>query len=215
MTLRLWGRSSSHFTRVAVIFAHELDLAFELVLVRDLASLDPRDYGGNPALKLPTLHVGERRVFGTENICRTLTELAGRSGDARVVLAEHVHDDLVRSGQELVWHAMAAQVQLRIGGLSRLAADSMLLSKAATSLAGSLAWLERELDEVLARLPTPRELSLFEVALFCLLEHIVFLSTLSLDPYTQLRGFADRFGARDSAKRTPLHFDIVPTETPT
>ena len=40
-----------------------------------------------------------------------------------------------------------------------------------------------------------------------LLDHIVFLPTVSLAPYPALRAFAQTFGARDSARRTGFRFD--------
>ena len=86
--IQLYGRSGSHFTRVAMMFAWELGVAVEGVVVRDLATLDPAAYGENPALKIPTLAVGGARLFGTENICRRLVELAGRRGDPRVILGD-------------------------------------------------------------------------------------------------------------------------------
>jgi glutathione S-transferase len=207
-SLRLTGRSSSHFTRVAAMFAHELGLAFEAQIVEDLTSLDPTSYGGQPALKVPVLRVGEVSVFGTENICRKLAALAGRADDERVVLAEHVADDLVRNAQELVWHAMAAQVQLRMGiAVAQLPADNVFFAKAAASLGGAMAWLDEHLEEVLRRLPAPRDLSVLEVTLFCLVEHIAFRPTVDLAPYPALRTFARRFGERGSARRTVFRLD--------
>ncbi len=202
--LRLYGRSGSHFTRVAAMFAHELGVTVESVTVRDLGSLDASDYGGNVALKIPTLHVDGVALFGTENICRRLVELAGRAGDPRVVLPERVTADLARSAQEMVWHAMAAQVQLVVGLVfSRLPADALLFVKARAGMTGALAWLDEHLDEALALLPAPRDLSVLEVSLFCLVEHVVFRPTVPLDPYPRLRAFAEDFGRRESAQRTP------------
>ncbi len=213
-SLRLTGRSSSHFTRVAAIFAHELHLPFTLEVVPDLASLDAATYGGHPMLKIPTLHVGATRVFGTENICRTLVEQAGRAGDPRLVLAEHASDAVVRSAQELVWSGMSAQVQLRVGlAVAQLPADNVFFVKAAAGLTGAFTWLEGQLDDLRARLPAERELSLFEVTLFCLIEHVAFRPTVPLDPFPHLRAFAARFGVRASAQRTPFRFDpATPTE---
>jgi hypothetical protein len=54
-TVQIIGRSSSHFTRVALVFAHELGVPFELVPIYDMTEVDPAVYAGNPALKLPTL----------------------------------------------------------------------------------------------------------------------------------------------------------------
>src|SRR5690242_17668197 len=76
LELCIVGRPSSHFTRVARLFAEELGLAYQFELVRDLLSRDSAHYGGNPALKLPALKTREATWFGALNICR---ELARRS----------------------------------------------------------------------------------------------------------------------------------------
>ena len=52
MPFTLIGRSSSSFTRIARIFAAELGISYAFDLVLELKSLDPQDYGGNPALKV-------------------------------------------------------------------------------------------------------------------------------------------------------------------
>lgn len=206
--LRLTGRSSSHFTRVVRMIAHDLAIPIELQVVTDLACLDPEAYGGNPALKLPTLHVGGGLLFGTDNICRRLAEIAGRDADPRVVLGHRPTDDLVRSAQEITWHAMSAQVQLVIGTLiAKLAVDNMLLAKGMASLHGSLTWLDARLDEILDALPSERAVSVLEVSLFCLVEHLRFRPTLPLDGFPRLRAFAAGYGARASARATPFALD--------
>lgn len=206
--LRITGRSSSHYTRVAAMFAHELGLAFTLEVVTDLASLDVASFGGNPALKMPTLHVGDAALFGTENICRRLVELAGRAGDPRVVLTEHLREDLPRNAQEMVWHSMVAQLQLRIGiTVCNLPRDNLYFVKAERGMLGALGWLDAHLDAVLASLPAPRDISLLEVTLFCLLQHIGFRPSVSLAAFPRLRGFAESFALRESARRTPYRFD--------
>lgn len=193
------------------MFAHELGVPFDFEVAHDLESVDVASFGGNPLLKVPTLHLGGVSVFGTENICRTLVELAGRAEDPRIVLAEHVEDALVRSAQELVWSGMSTQVQLRMGiAVAKLPADSVFFVKAAAGLTGAFAWLDERLDDVLARLPLERELSLLEVTLFCLFEHVLFRPTVSLELLPNLRAFAARYGQRPSAQRTPFHFDPPP-----
>lgn len=209
--LRITGRSSSHFTRVARMVAHELALPVELDVVRDILSPDAADYSGNPALKIPTLRIGDTLLFGTDNICRRLAELAGRADDPRVVLSHQVTSDLVRNAQELVWHAMAAQVQLVLGvRVAKLPAENTFFAKARLGMLGSLTWLEQHLDRVLAALPAPRDLSILEVTLFCLLEHIGFRPTLPLDAFPKLRDFVAKFTARESAQRTPYYLDQAP-----
>ena len=211
-SLRLTGRSGSHFTRVARIVAHELGVPVELHVLHDLLSVDVEDYGGHPAMKIPTLHVGDFPLFGTDNICRKLTDLAGRADDPRVVLSHQVTSDLVRNAQELVWLAMAAQVQLVLGvRVGKLPAESNFFAKVKLGMLGSLTWLDERLDRVLAALPAPRDFSVFEVTLYCLMEHLDFRPTVPLDGFPTLRDFTMRFAARESAQRTPFCSDPAPT----
>jgi glutathione S-transferase len=199
------GRSSSHFTRLVRVFAEELGVTCGFVPVHDLASLDSRDYAGNPALKLPVLRMGDVAVFGAGNICRTLAELA--SEPRRVVWPEDLRDVPSRNAQELVWHAMQAQVQLGFGTqIAKLPADSIYFAKAAAGLRNALEWLDERVPSVIDALP-PRDISMLEASLFCLIEHLAFRATIPLVPYGQLTAFARVFGERASAQHTPYVFD--------
>ncbi len=201
------GRSSSHFTRVARMFAHELGVPSNFTPVRDVTSTDPEAYGGHPALKLPTLRHAGGVVFGTEHLCRTLAELA--PAPRRVVWPEELRSALARNAQELVWHGMAAQVQLVFGTrIAKLPADNVYFAKGRLGFEGALRWLDDHLATALAELPEPRDLSLFEVALFCLVEHVRFRDTLPLEPYRALLRFADDHGRRASARATPYALDV-------
>ncbi len=209
--LRLIGRRASHFTRVARMVADELGVPLALDVLTNLMSEAPYDYGGHPGLKIPTLVVGDCPLFGADNICRRLAELAGRADDPRVVLGHQTRSDLVRSAQELTWHAMAAQVQLVVGvQVAKLPAENPFFAKARLGMSGSLAWLDARLDPLLAALPAPRDFSVFEVTLFCLFEHLVFRPTVPLDGFPKLRDFAAKFATRDSAQRTAFCFDPAP-----
>jgi glutathione S-transferase len=199
------GRSSSHFTRLTRVFALELgmDCAFEPVF--DLTSLDTVDYAGNPALKLPVLRLGGAMILGAENICRRLAELA--PGHPRIVWPEDMRDVDASNAQELVWHAMQAQVQLGLGTqIAGLPADSIYFVKAATGLRNALEWLDEKVPSVIAALP-PHDISVLEVSLFCLIEHLAFRATMALEPYGRLNAFARGFGMRASAQATPYRFD--------
>src|SRR5690349_7327770 len=100
--LTLVGRSSSHHTRIARIFAAELEVPCELEVVRDLMSLDPADYAGNPALKLPSLRTDEGTWFGALPICRELARRSARAlTDLTIVWPEHLLDPLPVNAQEL------------------------------------------------------------------------------------------------------------------
>jgi glutathione S-transferase len=203
--VQIFGRSSSLFTRVPLIFAEELGVRYELVPVYDMTATDPQVYGGSPALKLPNLRRGQSLLFGAQNICRAVVELA--AAPSRIVWPEDLHDDLSRNAQELVWHAMGAQVQLAFGTIiGKLPADNVYFAKGRAGLEGSLRWLDEYAARIFETLPA-RDLSLFETALFCLVEHLVFRGTLPVGPYPSLTRFSEQFALRPSAQRTGYRFD--------
>ncbi|MBN8613139.1 MAG: glutathione S-transferase family protein [Deltaproteobacteria bacterium] len=196
---RLHGRRTSHFTRVVLIVAHELDVSIDLVHVDDLFSLDPDHYGGHPALKVPCLHVGETMHVGAQNIARVLRRSSAHG--SRVLFAEAIDDDLVRNAEELVWTAMGLEVHVVLGRMASRAEDDPLLRKSRVALTNVLAWLEPRLASILERLP-PRHTSLLEIALFCLIEHVSLRATVSIEDRPRLRAFATTFGERASARAT-------------
>lgn len=204
-SIEIVGRSSSHFTRVARIFAHTLGVPYELVVVSDLLATDAAEFGGNPALTLPTLRIDGTLLFGTENICRRLSKLADR--EVNVVWPEDVTTDIGRNAQELTWTAMSAQVQLILGRSTGRDAADPFMAKREAGLRGALAWLDANFDDALAALPEPRDASLFEITLFCLIEHLQFRRTLPVDPYGKLLRFAEIFSSKDAARRTVFQFD--------
>jgi len=205
--LQIIGRRSSLFTRVVLIFAEELGAAYQLVPIYDMTTLSPDVYAGNPALKLPILRRGDAVLFGTLNICRALAETAApRTPD--IVWPEDLRDDLSRNAQELVWHCMAAQVQLVMGTLvGKLPADNVFFVKTRTGILNALDWLEANLASCLAALPASRSMSMFETSLFCLLEHLTWRPTMPLEPRAQLDAFVREFASRPAARRTAYAFD--------
>jgi glutathione S-transferase len=207
--VQLFGRRSSHFTRVTRIFAEELGVPYEIVPIYDMKAQDPGTYSDNPALKLPTLRIGDEVIFGTENICRTLAEHAG--SPAGIVWPEQLRSGVQRNAQELVWHCMAAQVQVVVGTLvGKLPVENIYFQKALAGFTGALGWLDTHVDDVLASLPPSRKLSLFETTLFCLLEHLQFRQTLPVEGYAALAKFAATFATRPCAQRTPFEVDVRP-----
>jgi hypothetical protein len=207
--VQIIGRSSSHFTRVAQMFAHEVGVAVELVPIADMTEVDPAVYAGNPALKLPTLRRGGSLVFGAQNICRALAEMADPA--RRVVWPEEMRDDVSRNAQELVWHAMAAQVQLVFGtAIGKLPADNVYFAKARNGMEGALRWLNENLPAAAEALPWPRDVSMLELTSYCLLDHLRFRSTVPIEPYPALLGFVRSYAVRPSAQRTPYRFDVLP-----
>ena len=205
--MELYGRSSSHFTRIARIFAAEAELDYDFHLIRDLVSASPGDYGDNPALKMPTLHDdGGRAWFGSIAICRELARQSELNLD--ITWPEDLDTPLTANAQEMVLQAMASEVALVMGKSTGVPADNTHQAKLRASLLGTMQWLEQNAPAAIAALPPERDLSYLEVSLFCLVEHLPFREVLATDAYPNLRAFAERFGKRSSAKATPYKFDF-------
>src|SRR5260370_39065760 len=105
--LVLVGRSSSHFTRTARVFALELGVPHAFRPVLDITSADAATYAGNPALKMPVLGDADGPLFGTENICRVLVHRSRtRSGG---LLCAAVADGLVPNTEGIPLHVMSTE----------------------------------------------------------------------------------------------------------
>lgn len=206
--MQLHGRSSSHFTRIARIFANEAEVVVDFVPVRDLLSENAEDYGGHPALKLPTLQTEAGIWFGSLPISRELVACSDLS--LEILWPEDLVRPVAANAQELVTGAMLSEVGLIMGKASGVAADNRHLAKQRASLLGAMDWLELNFQRALDSLPPERDLSFLEVSLFCLLEHLEFREVLALEAYPQLRAFAQRFAARSSARATGYKFDFPP-----
>jgi glutathione S-transferase len=200
------GRSSSHFTRVTRIFAAELGVDCDLEVVRDLLARDAAAFGGNPALKIPSLRVEgvDGAVwFGALPVCRELWRRSGMR--ARVLWPEDLDEPLAANAQELVVQAMSTEVSLilsKAGG----ATETAHTEKMRESLLGSMAWLEANVPAALATLPE-RDLAYLEVTLFCLIEHLAFRDVVPVEPYARLESFRRSFASRPSAQATGYRFD--------
>lgn len=204
----LYGRSSSHFTRIPRIFAAELEVEYEFHLIRDLMSTDPEHYGGHPALKMPTLDTGAGIWFGSLPICRELARCSDLTLD--IVWPEDLERPVAANTQELVLTAMSSEVGLIMGKASGVAADNAHQAKQRASLLGAMEWLEINASRAIATLAPERDLSFLEVSLFCLVEHLEFREVLSLEAYPELRAFGQRFAARRAARATGFKFDFPP-----
>jgi glutathione S-transferase len=199
------GRSSSTFTRVVRIFAAELGVPYALQVVRDLSSLDVESYGGNPALKVPSLCRASTTWFGALNICRELARVSQRQ--MRILWPEALEQPLLANMHELVTHAMATEVGLIMSLAPEGSTDSVHRRKLTSSLSHTLSWLDAHAQEALAALPDDRQLSYLEVCLFCLVTHLDFRQVLPSAPYPALVSFAHHFGTRPSCAETPFRFD--------
>jgi glutathione S-transferase len=213
--MQIVGRRSSVFTRLPLFFAEDLAVLYEFVPIYDMTELSTDVYAGNPALKLPILRDDGAVLFGALNICRAIVERAAHAGfAARVVWPEELRDTLSRNAQELVWHCMAVQVQIVMGTIiGKLPAENVFFRKAQTGLESSLAWLNGNLEAALGALPSGRRLSIFEVSLFCLIEHLDFRRTVPLVAYPQLQTFAAAFGQLPAAQSTAYRLD-TPLQAP-
>ncbi len=207
MTMQLHGRSSSHFTRIARIFAAEAEVAIEFIPIHDLMSEDPVDYGGHPALKLPTLHTDAGIWFGSLPICRELVACSELS--LEILWPEDLTRPVAANAQELVLTAMSTEVGLIMGKASGVAADNSHQVKLRASLLGAMEWLELNAGRAIATLAPERDLSFLEVSLFCLIEHLEFREVLAMEGYPELRSFAQRFGGRSSARGTGYGFNFL------
>lgn len=201
----LTGRSSSHFTRIARIFAAELRIDYSFQVVRDLMSSDPADYGGNPALRIPVLQTPRGVWFGALNACRELWRQSGSR--SRVVWPEELDTPVLANAQEFVLQAMATEVSLVMGKLGGGAEDNVHQAKMRKQLLNMLAWLEENVSTALATLPPERDLSFLEVSLYCLVKHLEFRSVLPTDSYVKLNEFCQRFATRPSVSETAFRFD--------
>lgn len=203
----LFARQSSHYSRVARIFAAELEVPYEFRPVLDLASLDPAAYGGNPALKVPVLAGPNGTFYGAANICRELERAALRP--RRIVWSESFTNPLLANAQELVLHVMNTGVSLVMGrlGAAADAPPSAHERKLRATLASSLEWLETRWPEICSALPKERDLSFLEVSAFCLVRHLSFRKICDAEQFAALSGFAREFDERPSAQATPFRFD--------
>ncbi len=199
------GRSSSHFTRIARVFAAEMRIDYSFRVVRDLMSSDLRDYGGNPALKIPSMQTPRGVWFGALNVCRELWRLS--SPRPRVVWPEDLDEPLLANAQELVLQAMSTEVTLIMARMADANASNAHQMKMQKGLVNMLAWLEENTRAALAALPPHRDLSYLEVTLFCLVTHLEFRDVLPTASYSELTRFCQHFATRASIGETLYRFD--------
>ncbi|HEY2901470.1 MAG TPA: glutathione S-transferase family protein [Polyangia bacterium] len=201
----LVGRSSSHFTRTARVFAHDLGVPYIFRAVLDMTAIDPATYGDNPALKVPVLIDQQGPLFGTENICRALAVRAGKR-DA-VVLRGDAAPRLIANAEELILHAMNSEVTIIMN--AGPGAERPLPPKVRRSLENALDFLEANVEAVRAALPPARLVSFCEAALFCLVTHLPFRNIMDVTGYARLQAFCREFERRPGALATPYRFDAA------
>ena len=121
-------------------------------------------------------------IFGSENVCRVI---AGHSvTPLRVAWPSDLGEAMLMNAQGLVWQGMAAQVQLlMMDEYGKATSDDMYAAKTRAGLEGSLRWLDSHAADITSALPPDQSISILEAGLFCLLEHLGFSHTESLESY--------------------------------
>lgn len=203
MTLRIIGRSSSHFTRTVRVIALECGIVHGFQPLLDLMSQSSTDYGENPALKLPILETPHGAWFGALNISRELVRRAPEP--VHVLWPEDFLNRIAANAQELVLQGMATEVALIMRGLPAPGV-SAVDDKARASLTNSLAWLDAQLPAAIRTL-SDRTVSFLEVSSFCFIRHLEFRKVADVSGYPNLCAFCDGFAARASARETEYKFD--------
>ncbi|MCC5857818.1 MAG: glutathione S-transferase N-terminal domain-containing protein [Ectothiorhodospiraceae bacterium] len=201
------GRQSSHYTRLVRIFAFELELSYQFTPIFDMLSMDRSTYAGNPALKLPILNSEAGRIYGSQNICRALSQISGNS--QLIIWPEDSVDPLLMNSHEILAHAMSAQVEVVIHEIVENRTPDNTSRKRRQSLVNCLAWLNDNFDLIIDAFPA-RDISIFEISLYCLVSHLHFRNTLDLSAMPNLRAFEQDFGNRRSVQATPYRFDKPP-----
>jgi glutathione S-transferase len=189
------GRSTSHFTRITRILATELGLQYTYQVVSDIKVVDPANYAGNPALRVPILRTPKGDWYGSLNICRELWRRTG--GKLRVVWPEHHEHSRLANAQEFVSQGMATEVSLLMARFLG-EPDGAHAAKQRHSLVNMVEWLDQNVESALAQLPTDRELSYLELSLYCFVRHAAFRDVLPLEPYGNLLEFCRGYERRRS-----------------
>lgn len=205
MTVLIHGRSSSHFTRVTRVVAHEFGVSYGFRPVHDLLSQTANDYGGNPALKLPVLETPEGTWFGALSICRELARRA--TTPTRFVWPEALAERVASNAQEMVLQGMASEVAWIMRKLAEPDAADAYFEKTRISLLNGLDWLEVHLPQALQTVREEAALSFLEVSAFCFLTHLEFRKLVDTGAYPSLRRFSEAFAERPSARETQYRFD--------
>ena len=205
MTLTIVGRSSSHFTRVARMFAVVLGVVCGFEPVADLGSRALSDYAGNPALKIPVLQTPDGPWFGAINVCR---ELARRASNApKILWPEQLVDRAAANAQELVLQAMSTEVTLIMQAPTQPGGAIATSGKAYESLVNSLVWLDENLSAIRAKISSCEVVSLLDLTAYCFVTHLEFRQVTDVSPYRALQSFCVEFGQRPSAQATTYFYD--------
>lgn len=190
--LKLYATPLSHFARKIYILLHALDLPFELVLVEDLLSSNPEDFGGNPILRIPTLVDEETWVVESDRIAQYLVEEYDPE-DRFGVLSMDVAQ---RNALSMINAAMGAEVEILLSQRSGIDGiqDYHYFQRYYTVIEQCLHWLETEGPF----LWPSQDISYLDIALVCMWDHLAHYQAIpEMKRFAWMKKRAQGFGSLD------------------
>ncbi len=193
--LALHGTPLSHFTRKIRILLAELGVDYEFVRAPSVLAPTSASYAENPLLRVPTLVVGETRVFDSDHIARYLVSKLDPN-DRFGVHSERVED----MNRVAVTHGIMDNVVVLLlakrGGLSDLDGVAYF-RKLVSAIAGGLTWLDAHVDL------DDANFDYGDIVLVCMWQHLEYYGVVpGLDAYPRIAARVARFAARPSVAAT-------------
>lgn len=183
-TLQLIYTPRSHFARKVRLLLAGLGLEADLIDAGNAAGADPRSFGPNPLLKVPTLVDDGRPVFESEHIAQHLVRTRDPADRFDVLTG----DIDVLNARAVLNGIMALEVELILGARSGLDTAQPRFAKMRDAITGSLAWLEAN-----ARV-FDRPASYLGFHLLAMRDHVALYDLVPLD-FPHLQRHADAIAA--------------------
>ncbi|GAB1595694.1 glutathione S-transferase family protein [Lysobacter claricitrinus] len=138
MTPRLLMTPRSHFSRKVRLLADGLGIALDLADAGNVADADPKPFGPNPLMKVPTLIDGDRIVFDSDHIAAWLV----RSRDPQDRFDVLTTDPDVLNARAVMNGMMAMGVELVLAARTGLDVAHPRFEKMRHAIDAGLDWLE-------------------------------------------------------------------------
>lgn len=177
-SLILYGTPRSHFTRIARILLHELELDFRFEDVGNVGS--NAAFGGNPLMQVPVLTDGERSVFESHRICEYLVE---RQQADPLGITQLDWD--AKNYVSVVHGVMNAEVRLILAARCGMPTTGGVFDKAREVLEHGVSWLEE-------RCPAKASLSYPTVCAAVMWDHLRCCDMIPYDYAPRLHALAQR-----------------------
>lgn len=191
----LLGTPLSHFTRKVRILLHELEIPFELELVRNLLEADAAPYGGNPLMRVPTWIDGDLLLIESDHIARHIVATRAPH-DPLNVLAPGIADlNRLAVMNGIMAHEVTIILAAR-GGLADVMAHTYF-QKLCHAIDSGLSWLDRTLE-------SEREsFHYVDVVTICMWDHLNHYRLVpGLESFQRIAERVARFSMRESVART-------------